>query len=71
MSLDQVKIPDTIVEVKGPRDKHKIFLTALSTCMWCKKGKQWLIDQGYKYSYVDIDKLPVEEKNELKKQCSS
>ena len=48
MSLDQVKIPDNVVvEVTGPRDTHKIFLTTLSTCMWCKRGKQWLIDQGY------------------------
>jgi glutaredoxin len=71
MSLDQVKIPDNIVDVAGSRDKHNIFLAALSTCMWCKKGKQWLNDNGYKYSYVDIDKLPVKEKNDFKKQLKS
>ena len=71
MSLDQVRIPDNIVEVEGPRDTHKIFLTTLSTCMWCKRGKQWLRDGGYAFSYVDIDKLPKEEKNEMKKQLQS
>ena len=71
MSLDQVKIPDKVVEVTGTRDMHKIFLATLSTCMWCKRGKQWLIDNGYSYSYIDIDKLPVKEKNEMKKQLQS
>jgi glutaredoxin len=72
MSLDQVKIPDNVVvDVTGPRDTHTIVLTTLSTCMWCKRGKQWLADQGYAYSYVDIDKLTVEEKNEIKKQLQS
>jgi arsenate reductase-like glutaredoxin family protein len=34
--------------------------------MWCKKGKRWLENQGYQYSYLDIDKIPIEEKNLLK-----
>ena len=71
MSLDQVKIPDTVVEVTGPRNTHKIFLATLSTCMWCKRGKQWLNDNGYAYSYVDIDILSVKEKNNIKKQLQS
>jgi len=71
MSLDQVKIPDSIVEVTGPRDTHKIFLTTLSTCMWCKRGKEWLSEQGFAYSYLDIDKIPVEKKNKLKAELHS
>jgi glutaredoxin len=71
MSLDQIKIPDSVVEVIGPRDTHKIFVITLSTCMWCKRGKQWLTDQGYAYSYLDIDKIHVQEKNNLKKEFQS
>jgi glutaredoxin len=58
---------DRIVRVEGSRDGSKdIFLYAISTCMWCKLGKSWLNDRGYEYRYLDIDKLPVEEKNQIK-----
>ncbi|MHA1994892.1 MAG: glutaredoxin family protein [Candidatus Hodarchaeales archaeon] len=66
MSLDQIKIPDNVVNVEGPRDRHKIFVATLSTCMWCKKGKEWLKENGYAYSYLDVDKIPLEDKNRLK-----
>jgi glutaredoxin len=36
--------------------------------MWCKRGKKWLKDNDYSFKYTDIDKIPVNEKNELKKQ---
>lgn len=67
MSLDLIKIPGDIETVKGPKNKNEeIFLFAISTCMWCKKGKRWLNEQGYSYSFLDIDKIPVKKKNQLK-----
>ena len=67
MSLDSIKIPGEIVKVEGTRDSdHEIFMFAISTCQWCKKGKAWMNERGYTYSYVDIDKIPLSEKNKLK-----
>ncbi|MHA1973964.1 MAG: glutaredoxin family protein [Candidatus Hodarchaeales archaeon] len=68
MSLETIKIPKSTVLVKGTmKQKHKVFMFAISTCMWCKRGKKWLEERGYTYQYLDIDKIPVERKNELKK----
>ncbi len=52
----------------GGKDKGKIFLYALSTCVWCKKTKQLLEDLGVKYSYVFMDKLESEDKDEQMKK---
>lgn len=62
---------DQIARVEGRRDQKKeIFLFALSTCIWCRMGKKWLSDRGYAYSYLDIDKIPVDEKNQIKKELA-
>lgn len=67
MSLDSIKIPGDIETVEGTRKQdNTIFLFAISTCMWCKKGKRWLNEHEYSYSYLDIDKIPVKKKNQLK-----
>jgi glutaredoxin len=57
--------------------KGNIMLYALSTCSWCKKTKNLLSDKGIKFSYVYVDLLKDDEKenvmNELKKwnpRCS-
>jgi glutaredoxin len=67
MSLEQINLPDNLVFVEGSDTSHRIFIATLSTCMWCKKGKRWLKQRGYAYSYLDVDKIPIEEKNRLKK----
>ncbi|MHA2247489.1 MAG: glutaredoxin family protein [Candidatus Hodarchaeales archaeon] len=67
MSLDSIKISGDIETVEGTRKQSEIiFLFVISTCMWCKKGKRWLREHGYSYSYLDIDKIPVKKKNQLK-----
>ncbi|MFX1511744.1 MAG: glutaredoxin family protein [Promethearchaeota archaeon] len=67
MTLNSIKIPGKIVNVEGTNHSgHEIFMFAISTCQWCKKGKAWMSEKGYTYSYVDIDKIPLEEKNKLK-----
>jgi len=56
-----------IAYIKGARRQiGDIFLFTLSTCMWCNLGKKWLKERGYRYSYLDIDMIPLEEKNGLK-----
>jgi glutaredoxin len=36
-------------------DKGKITLYALSTCIWCKKTKEYLSNQGVSYDYIYVD----------------
>jgi glutaredoxin-like protein NrdH len=38
-------------------DKERITLYTLTTCIWCKKTKQFLHDNGIGYQYVDVDIL--------------
>lgn len=48
-------------------DKGRIVLYALSTCMWCRMAKNLLHELGVGYDYVDVDTLPADEKEEVKK----
>ena len=41
-----------------------IKLYALSTCPWCKKTKKLLDDMGVEYSFVDVDLLSGDERNQ-------
>jgi len=47
--------------VEGKKDNN-VTLVTLSTCMWCKKCKRFLQDKDMKYQYVDVDKIPPEDK---------
>ena len=49
-------------------DKGRIVLYALSTCMWYRMAKNLLHDLGVGYEYVDVDTLPPEEKDAVKKE---
>ena len=44
---------------------HKVKLYALSTCVWCKKTKQFLDDNGVVYDCVFVDKLDREQRKEI------
>ena len=48
--------------------KGKVVLYTLSTCMWCRMAKTLLKDLGVAYEYVDVDLLPVDEKESVKKE---
>jgi glutaredoxin len=53
---------------RGRQQDVDIFLFSISTCVWCKLGKSWLKDRGYRYTYLDIDQLPVDEKNGIREE---
>jgi glutaredoxin-like protein NrdH len=55
------------VRVDGA-DKGRIVLYTLSTCMWCRMAKNLLNDMGVSYEYLDVDTLPAEEKDSVKKE---
>lgn len=58
---------DTIhfTKVSGEQ-KGEIFLFALSTCIWCKKTKQYLDNKGIEYNYVFVDLLNEDQKKEVR-----
>ena len=62
-----------LIKVDGENKEHKIMCYTLSTCVWCKRTKQWLKDNGYEYEYIDMDYLEGAEKekirDEIKKFC--
>lgn len=53
-----------IVHIQG-KNKGKIFVYALSTCVWCKKTKALLSKLGVAYDYVDVDLLESKEKEKI------
>lgn len=57
----------TLQHIEGT-DKGRIIVYALSTCMWCRMAKNLLHDMGVGYEYVDVDTLPTEEKDAVKKE---
>ena len=48
------------------KNKGKVVLYAISTCVWCKKTKRLLNELGVQYDYIDVDLLTDEEKEEVK-----
>ena len=44
------------VHVDG-KDKGKVMLYTLTTCVWCKKTKALLKELGVAYDYTDVDLL--------------
>ena len=56
-----------VVEHVSGKNKGKIMLYALSTCVWCRKTKELLDNLGLDYSYTYMDLIEGEEKeNALK-----
>jgi glutaredoxin-like protein NrdH len=57
-----------ISKVSGKNNKHKVFLYALSTCVWCKMTKQFLKDNNIEFEYVDVDLVTEEEKDKIRQE---
>ncbi|MEM2976120.1 MAG: glutaredoxin family protein [Thermoplasmata archaeon] len=51
--------------VEGKMKDKKVFLWALSTCMWCKKTRSLLEDSGVDYNYIYVDELEGEERERV------
>ena len=58
-------IKELFQEVEGKNSGQEVCIFTLSTCMWCKKAKSWLIDRSIKYRYVDVDKIDPSEKSKV------
>jgi glutaredoxin-like protein NrdH len=47
------------------KNRGKVILYAISTCVWCKRTKRLLGHLGVEYSYIDVDLLSGNEKEEV------
>ena len=46
------------------KDCGRVRLFALSTCIWCKKTKEYLSSQGVAFDFIYVDQLKGEERAE-------
>jgi glutaredoxin-like protein NrdH len=53
--------------VQGKK-KGEVMLFALSTCVWCKKTKQLLMDLGVDYRYVFVDLADKADLDQIEKE---
>ena len=58
-------------KVSGKKNKHKVILYALSTCVWCKMTKQFLKDNNIEFEYVDVDLCEEDDKQKIRQQIQS
>lgn len=49
-------------------NRGDIVLYALSTCGWCRKTRQLLEEMGVGYSYVYVDLLPRNEREQVRQE---
>jgi len=55
-------------KVSGTRTEPQIVVFSLSTCGFCKRAMTYLENCGIAYSYVHLDKVPLDQKTIVKKE---
>ncbi|MCW4017918.1 MAG: glutaredoxin family protein [Candidatus Bathyarchaeota archaeon] len=60
-----------VVKVTGSNSKHKVFVYALSTCVWCKMTKQYLKDNNVAFEYVDVDLCTEDDKAKIRQDIQN
>ena len=65
MSIEDL-VKKYATEVDGGNGAEELILViTLSTCMWCKKCKRFLNEQGMKYKFIDVDKIDPGDKTKI------
>jgi glutaredoxin-like protein NrdH len=57
-----------IVKVPGKNNKHEVRMYALSTCIWCKRTKQFLNENSVEYEYVDVDLADKDDYDKIREE---
>lgn len=55
-------MPSARGSISGPNDSHHILFYGLSTCVWCKRTRKFLEDQGVSFEYIYVDLLQGQER---------
>ena len=48
--------------ISGAHTEHHTVFYGLSTCIWCKRTRKFLKDQGVSFEYVYVDLLKGQER---------
>ena len=51
--------------VQGPNNEHRIMFYGLSTCIWCKRTRQFLENERLSFDFVYVDLFHGQEREEL------
>jgi len=51
--------------IQGSKNEHRIMFYGLSTCIWCKRTRQFLENQGVSFDFVYVDLFHGQEREEL------
>jgi glutaredoxin-like protein NrdH len=54
--------------VSGPNDAHQVTFYGISTCIWCRKTRQFLEQQGVAFDFVYVDLVDGQERETVKEQ---
>jgi glutaredoxin len=52
--------------IDGVHTEHTVLLYALSTCIWCKKTRQLLEDEGVTFDFVYVDLVGPDERRKIR-----
>jgi glutaredoxin len=58
----------TYTPVHGDKKQPAITVYALSTCGFCKRAMAYLEKNGFAYRFVHMDAIPMDVKNEAKRE---
>jgi glutaredoxin len=51
--------------IQGSKNEHQIMFYGLSTCIWCKRTRQFLENQDVSFDFVYVDLFHGQERQEL------
>ena len=52
-------------KVEGGNKENHVLLFTLTTCLRCKKTKDYLIEQDIAFEYIDVDVISEENRREI------
>ena len=61
-------MPEARGSIPGTHDKHRTVFYGLSTCIWCRRTRQFLEDQGVEFDFTYVDLLKGQEREEAVEQ---
>ncbi len=56
------------LQQRATDNKSKVFLYALSTCIWCRKVKKLLDELGIDYDFIDVDLLANDDSQKIQQE---